>query len=303
MHPRSALCALVIALLGARAPEPVPTPTPSPNLEAERIFANVRDVWRGRVDVPFLRYGALERYQHGKYVVDTWWDAYYRTKDGALKLLRLHDIPAENARLRGFAFSIFGAQIFDTNADSEPIRVDDPQIAPDESFGLRTRFGASLALASPSPGPGAGAGASPDPGEALRQITRVEANTRAYQIEIVGPETVTEQQSLHLKLTPLRDPKLNRLRDVWIDPTTYRTIQMRVQGILNGKPYDGASWIVRYVVVDGRNYVQQIFAEGPLSFGLDTTIPKFEFDFVDYQFPATVPKLMFDSGTPFRLQD
>ena len=303
MHPRLALASvLVIGLLGAKAPEP--TPTPSPNLEAERIFANVRDVWRQRVDVPYLRYGALERYQHGKFVVDTWWDAFYRTKDGAIKLLRLHDIPAENARLKGVGFSIFGAEIFNTNPDSEPIRVDDPQIAPDESFGLRTRFGASLALSSPSPGPGVAApGPSPDPQDALRQITRVEANTRAYQIEIVGPETVIEQQSLHLRLTPLRDPKINRLRDVWVDPATYRTIQVRVQGILSGKPYDGASWMVRYVVLDGRNYVQQIFAEGPLNFGIDTSIPKFEFDFVDYQFPATVPKFTFESGTPFRLQE
>ncbi len=301
MYSRSSLCALVVALLGAAAPEP--SPTPSPNLEAERIFANVRDVWRQRVDVPYLRYGALERYQHGKFVVDTWWDAYYRTKDGSIKLLRLHDIPAENARLRGVGFSIFGTEIFNTNPDSEPIRVDDPQIAPDESFGLRTRFAASLSLASPSPGPAASNGSSPDPQDALRQITRVEANTRAYQIEIVGPETVIEQQSLHLKLTPLRDPKINRLRDVWVDPATYRTIQVRVQGILNGKPYDGVSWMVRYVVLAGRNYVQQIFAEGPLNFGLDTSIPKFEFDFVDYQFPATVPKFTFDSGTPFRLQE
>jgi hypothetical protein len=299
MHPRLALaCALVIALLGA-APEP--TPTPSPNLEAERIFANVRDVWRQRVDVPYLRYGALERYQHGKYVVDTWWDAYYRTKDGAMKLLRLHDIPAENARLGGFAFSIFGAKIFDTNGDAEPIRVDDPQIAPDESFGIRTRFGGSLAMPGASPGPSAAPSENPD--DALRQITRVEANTRAYQIDLVGPETVIAQPSLHLKLTPLRDPKINRLRDVWVDPTTYRTIQVRVQGLLNGKPYDGVSWLVRYVVLDGRNYVQQIFAEAPLDFGIDTTIPKFEFDFVDYQFPETVPKFTFDSGTPFRLQE
>ncbi len=300
MYRRLALCALGIALLGAKTP-PVPEPTPSPNTEAERIFAKVREAWRQRVDVPYVRYGALERYQHGKFVVSTWWDAYYRTSDGAFKLERLHDIPAENARLRGAAFSIFGATLFDTNADAEPIRVDEPRLEPDSSFGLKTRFAASLTLASPSPDPSTSPSAGPS--DTLREITRVEANTRAYQIELAGTETLFGAPALHLHLTPLRDPALNRLRDLWIDPATYRTLQVRVQGLLSGKPYDGVSWMVHYVVLDGRNYVQQIVAEEPLNFGVDVTIPKFEFDFVDYHFPDAVPKFTFDSGTTFRLQE
>ena len=293
-----ALCALGLVLLGAKSP-PTPEPTPSPNVQAEQDFAKVREVWRERTDPPYLRYGALERYQHGKYVVDTWWDAYYRTSDGALKLERLHDIPAENARLKGVAFSIFGATIFDTNPDSDAIRVDEPRIDPDSSFGLKSRFGATLTLASPSPAPSASGAAT----EALREITRVEANTRAYQVEIAGTETIASAPALHLQLTPLRDPKVNRLRDVWVDPASYRTIAVRVQGLLDGKPYDGIPWMVHYVVLDGRNYVQQIVAEAPLEFGVDVKIPKFEFDFVDYRFLDSVPRFTFDSGTPFRLQD
>ena len=297
---RLASCALGLLLLGAKAP-PAPEVTPSPNVAAEQDFAKVRQVWRDRTDARYLRYGALERYQHGKYVVDTWWDAYYRTSDGALKLERLHDVPAENARLKGVAFSIFGATIFDTNPDSDVIRVEDPQIEPDASFGLKSRFGATLTLASPSPGPSPAPGAS-SASDALREITRVEANTRAYQVEIAGTETLNGAPALHLQLTPLRDPKVNRLRDVWVDPVTYRTIALRVQGLFDGKPYDGISWMVHYVVLDGRNYVQQIVAEAPLEFGVDVKIPKFEFDFVDYRFLDSVPRFTFDSGTPFRLQ-
>jgi len=100
--------------------------------------------------------------------------------------------------------------------------------------------------------------------------------------------------ALHLKLEPLRDPKLNRLRDLWLDPATYRTVQSSVQGLLSGQPYDAVRWTVRYVVLDGREYVQQIYAEEPLRFGLDTIVPKFEFDFVDYHFPNDVPQFTFD---------
>lgn len=302
MYRRLVLCALATALLGARE-APVPSPTPSPNAEAERIFAKVREAWRARTDAPYLRYGALERYQHGKFEVDAWWDAYYRTSDGALKLLRLHDVPAENRRLKGFAFQIFGATVFDTNAEAEPIRVDEPRIGPDESFGLGSRFGASLSLGGASPSPSPSATPAVAPSDVLREITRVEANTRAYQVELAGSDPVLGQPALHLQLTPLRDPKINRLRDVWVDPVTFRTMQVRVQGILNGKPYDGIAWLVRYVVLEGRNYVQQISSEAPLNFGIDTSIPKFEFDFIEYQFPATVPRFTFDTGTPFRLQE
>jgi hypothetical protein len=302
MFPRLALCcALVVTLLGARAP--VPEPTPSPDVEGERIFAKVREVWRTRADVPYVRYGALERYQHGSHVVDNWFDVYYRTSDGAMKLEQMHDIPAENARLKGFAFSIFGANLFDTNGDAAPIRVDEPRIEPDASFGLKTRFAVGLTLASPVPAVTGSALPSPQPSDALREITRVESNTRAYQIDVVGPETVLGETAVHLHMTPLHDPTVNRLRDLWVDPVTYRTIQLRVQGLLSGKPYDGVAWTVRYVLLEGRSYVQQISADAPLKFGLDESIPKFEFDFVDYQFPNTVPKFTFESWTPFRLQN
>jgi hypothetical protein len=71
-------------------------------------------------------------------------------------------------------------------------------------------------------------------------------------------------------------------------------MQLRVAGILNGKPYDGIDWTVHYVELDGRNYLQQVVADSPLRFGFDTVIPKFEIDFVDYHFPTDVPKYTFD---------
>ncbi len=110
----------------------------------------------------------------------------------------------------------------------------------------------------------------------------------------MGTDTIAGAPALHLKLTPLRDPETNRLRDVWVDPATYRTVQLNVQGLLGGKPYDGVEWTVHYVLLEGRNYVQQIVADAPLRFGLDTTVPKFEFDFVDYHFPKQVPRFTFN---------
>jgi hypothetical protein len=305
----SALCCVAsFALLGTpaaapsqpAAPAPAPVPaalaaraaTPAPNPEAERAFARARDVWRARTDVAYVRYGTLVRYLHDGHVFDNWWDVYYRSSDGALALSRLHDIAEENHRLGGVPFSIFGYKFFDTNRDAEPIRLDDPRIDPASSFGVLNRFGTTiLPRAAPSARPREPiASAAPE----FREISRVEANTREYDIRIAGTESLAGAPALHLTLAPLRDPKLNRLRDLWLDPATFRTIQMRVQGLLGGKPYDGIAWTVHYVLVDGRQYIQQIVADEPLDFGVDTKIPKLEFDFVDYHFPADVPKFTFD---------
>lgn len=279
--------ALLVPVRPSAAPEPALSATPSPNPRAERIFARAREAWRSRDDLPYVRYGALVRYLSGRHVFDNWWDAYYRSRDGAISLEQIHDAAEENRRLAGVPFSIFNLKLFDTNPDAEPIRIDEPRIDPVSSFGMISRF-----AASPAP---AGSGApSPAPSDEFREITRVEANTRDYQVELAGTETFAGQPALHLTLVPLRDEKNNRLRDLWIDPVTFRTIALTVQGLLSGKPYDGVKWTVRYVVLDGRNYIQQIVADEPLHFGLDTTIPKFEFDFVDFHFPADVPPMTFD---------
>ena len=290
----------------AAAPSPVAAPaaTPTPDAAAERAFARAREVWRARTDVPYVRYGALIRYEHDGHVFDNWWDSYYRSLDGALALMQLHDIPEERRRLGGIPFSIFGLKIFDTNRDAEPIRLDEPRIDPASSFGILNRFGKTyVARPAPTEKPAsAGDVTFPDfstrpvtaPSPDLREISRVEVNVREYDIAIVGTETIAGAPALHLRLEALRDPKINRLRDLWLDPTTYRTVQMRIQGLLSGKPYDGIAWTVRYTLVEGRQYVQQIVADAPLSFGLDTTVPKLEFDFVDFRFPTEVPKFTFD---------
>jgi hypothetical protein len=332
----SALGLLCLVAAGAAAQSPptaAPSASPSPGKTSDpravRLFEEARDVWRARTDVPYLHYGALVRYLHNGHVFDNWWDAWARTSDDQLSLDRLVDPVEDRRRLGGIPFSIFGFTFFDTNKDSEPIRLDEPRISPSESFGLVARPGAVLApsvddpnesrnpLDSPNPldsanlpeGPATpdtpSAGelpilrAAPNPqGTALHQIIRVEAE-RDYRIELAGTEQLRDGPAVHLTLVPLRSPTINRLRDLWIDPETHRTMQLRVAGILNGKPYDGVTWTVHYVELQGRNYLQQVYADQPLHFGLDTVIPKFEIDLVDYHFPTEVPKFTFDK--PFGL--
>jgi hypothetical protein len=297
----------LIASFGGHAAvlaKPTPAPSPSPSASATSdptaaaMFAHAKAAWRTRTDLPYLRYGALIRYLHNGHVFDNWWDVWARTSDGQLSLMRLVDADEDRRRLRGIPFSIFGVKIFDTNPDAEPIRLEEPRLEPSSNFGVVAAFGGgqrtstldSPPLVDPATQP------SPEPtaSDGLRTIGTVEANAVDYRITFEGIDQLRDGPADHLKLEPVADPKYYRLRDLWLDPTTYRTMQLRVAGILNGEPYDKVSWTVGYVELDGRNYLQQVVADAPLRFGFDTVIPKFEIDLVDYHFPTDVPKYTFD---------
>ena len=280
--------------LSAR-PGPTPTPLPPPDPEAERIFAAAKAWWQKRKDLPYLEYGALVRYRHKGHVINNWWDATFRSSDGALPLERIAVPEDEEKRLKGFPITFYGIRIFDTNPDAEPIQVQEPDVEPNSNFGLLSRYSSRVFVSSeptenPLANPSPAATATP-----LREIGRVAARSGDYDVRIVGDEALRYGEATHLKLTPLHDPKQFRLRDLWVDKATGATSQLVVQGIYNGKPYDGVPWTVSYVPIDGRWYVQQLRNGDGLhfGFGLEVYIDAMEIDLVDYHFPKDVPKETF----------
>jgi hypothetical protein len=286
-----ALAAGAVSL--AARPRPTPTPVPPPDPEAEQLFARAKDWWRNRKDLPYLQYGALIRYRYKGTVFENWWEASFRTSDAALHLEHIA-IPEDDAkRLRGFPITFYGIKIFDTNKDVEPISVQAPYVEPISNFGLLTSYLSSVNVyAEPTPNPLT----LPSPSATeLHEIGRVQAEIRDYDVRIVGDENLRSGDATHLKLTPLRDPRTFRLRDLWIDKASGATAQLVVQGIYNGKPYDGVPWTVRYVPIDGRWYIQQLLGDDlHFGFGLEVLIDKMEIDFVDYHFPQDIPKEIFE---------
>jgi hypothetical protein len=307
----SVLVALALASgLGARVQASAP-PT------ADAIFARAKDAWRARQSVPFVEYGLLERYTWRNKTHDNWWHAAYRSADRALSLHRIIVAQEEQERLRGTAFAIhlrthWGAARADTletnpNADAFPVL--DPLVDPDASFGLLRRDPQAqlvgpvsldaptapprgIAEPTPSPSPqGAAPGVATE--APLREIARVEAVARDYTIALAGIERVRTVDAYHLVLTPLRQPRLYRLRDLWVDTSDYATVKLDVDGIFQGKPYDDARWTVTYVDLDGRPYVQQIKTDDTLRFGFDRYVSGLEYDFVQYDFPPTIAPLEF----------
>jgi hypothetical protein len=298
------------ALLQAWLP-PVQGEVPSPDV----IFTRAKDAWRARVDPPFVTYGLRERYDWRGRTHDNWWQSAYRSRDRVVSLRRIIVPEDEDARLRGTPINInihfhqkpAHADAFDTNPDADAFPILDPQIEPNTSFGmLRSEPKSALVGASPvprdlpvtraTPTPATQVTApTPQPGETpLRELIRVEAVARDYRIELAGTERIRDTDTYHLMLTPLRDPHVYRLRDLWVDTQTYVTVQLALDGLFEGEPYADARWIVSYVPIGGRYYVAQIKAADQLRFGMDRYVSDLEFDFVQYEFPATLPPMTFE---------
>ena len=302
-------CAALATAAGAEAPSP------------ETIFARAKDVWRARSEAPYVTYGLRERYVWRGRTHDNWWQAAYRDRDANVALHRVIVASDEAQRLRGAPIAInlhihhgaAHADSFDTNPDADAFPILDPLIEPNASFGLLRREAKARLVGSATPLPGGAAvvptaepsappsrqpAATPSPAplvtdRPLRELAHVEAVARDYAIGLAGAETVRGEQTYHLTLAPLRDPYVYRLRDIWVDTSSYATVQLAVEGLFEGKPYDAARWIVDYVTFGGRAYVQQIHTDEPLRFGLDRVVTNLQYDFVSYEFPASVPDMTF----------
>jgi hypothetical protein len=300
----------------------VPLAAAGGGLGPDAIFSRAKLVWRTQSEAPFVHLEMRERYVWRDRLHDNWWQVWYRGSDGALALRRTIVAEQENARLRGtpiridlrFHNGLAKADTLDTNADADAFPILDPQIAPDSAFGLApARFvdsqwpgeqytapkvalvGTETASPTAAPTPTPIATAAPSPLQTpLRELVRVEAISHDYHIELAGTERLNDTDVYHLTLTPLRDPRVYRLRDLWIDSTTFATLQIALDGLFDGEPYDDARWLVTYIDLDGHRYIQQIRTDDQLRFGMDRFVSGLQFDFVQYDFPPDVPEMMFE---------
>jgi hypothetical protein len=290
--------------------------------DPEKIFTRAKALWRARSDVPFVSYSLLERYTWRDRVHDNWWQASYRTRDRALALRRTIVAEQEQQRLKGSAIGLIighraraRADSLDTNPDADAFPILDPLIEPDASFGLVRRAGeASLAdgrmpsqlqaslnaaalavpTAVPAPTPTAVPSSAASSDAVLREVGRVEAVARDYRIALAGTEHLRYGDAYHLTLEPLHDPKRYRLRDLWVATDSFAVERIVLDGLFDGKPYDGARWTIDYLPIGDRWYVQQIKTGETLRFGLDRYVSGLEFDFVQYEFPKDVPGITFE---------
>jgi hypothetical protein len=126
----------------------------------------------------------------------------------------------------------------------------------------------------------------------LPTIATVTVVNRAYDISLAGIETIDGSDAYHLRLTASRDPKVFRLRDLWIDEASYRVLRLQTQGNFMNAPMTNIPWLVTFQQVDGVEYIDSEIAEGPLPYKRDRTYTRaaISFDRIEPD-TSTLPSL------------
>lgn len=131
-----------------------------------------------------------------------------------------------------------------------------PLLDPTYSFGLSARIN----TIGPEP-------VETDAPDAPGVIGSVVARARLYKVTLLGVEPYGQGHAYHLALTPLRDPRRFRLRELWVDTTRYVTLKALTEGNFSGGPGTHVNWTITFQTIDGALYIDTETAVAPLRYG------------------------------------
>ncbi len=94
-----------------------------------------------------------------------------------------------------------------------------------------------------------------DDNENLRVIATVSAQALQYRVFLIDEPVLNGVPTYHLELLPLRRPKENRLRELWIGATDYLPRKASIAGNFTMAPLVDVPWTVDFAVIDGAPYV------------------------------------------------
>jgi hypothetical protein len=187
---------------------------------------------------------------------------HYRATDRTEQGIKVAAISAEEAASwhvpQGvnvkFVASIYGAAIViplgRTPASYDLLGV--PMLAPSYTFGLRYP---PVTVATTHTPPAAGT---------LPVIAVVSSQARDYRIEFEGAQTIDDAQTYDLRLTPLRDPKNNRLRELWVGAGDHLPRRASVAGNFTLAPLTDIPWTIDFDVIGGAPYIARESADALL---------------------------------------
>lgn len=173
--------------------------------------------------------------------------------DGAVRVFPISDeqLAAPPPVPHGFNFSFYiglchghggctGLAIPAGRPELSPDLLGVPLLEPTYAFGLRYE-------AQPQSGPSSA--------PALPVIAVVSAQSPQYRVTLIDTPAVDGVPTYHLGLTPLRRPKDNRLRELWVGTNDYLPRRAVVSGNFTSRPLVDVPWTIDYSVVDGAPYI------------------------------------------------
>jgi hypothetical protein len=102
----------------------------------------------------------------------------------------------------------------------------------------------------------------------------------------------------HLKLTPLFEPNVNRLRELWVDTQTFNVLQLVTQGIFQNNVATNALWTVTFIDLHGYWLIRTESTAATLTtggniIGGSTTYQGINYTFGAYAYPSYISELEF----------
>ncbi len=262
----AALAFIVPVAAGAQAPSPYD------------IFARARAFWSAQIYPSYLAYEVVVRVDEGASPKTERYASEYDATDNTVWVDSVSDYEiAHPVKVKGFNFGIPGL------VASKPLPPVDflgvPMLAPAFSFGMAPFVPAAAAAGRDSaqivaavraqfhdPNPRGDSASSQTLPPGLHQIGSVTAFKRDYRVALLGIESIDGRPCYHLALSPLRDAKNYRLRELWVDERTYATAQLReALNFVNG-PGTGVPWTVQFTQVGGAQYIASESADAPMSY-------------------------------------
>jgi len=183
--------------------------------------------------------------------------ASFDSSDGTIRVLPVSDeeLASRPPRPHDFQFSklvIFGVPIAIGHPPPSPDVIGVPLLSPTYTFGLAY------------PLPATRKASEGGEGNTLPTIAIVSTKTRDYNVTLLDTPDLDGTPTYHLKLTPLRRPKDNRLRELWIGQNDYLPRKAVVAGNFTIAPLVDVPWTIAFTLYDGAPVIASESADATL---------------------------------------
>lgn len=101
----------------------------------------------------------------------------------------------------------------------------------------------------------------------LQVIGHTGTAVRDYDVSLIETTVDAQGPEYHLRLIALRDPDRHRLRELWVDGTTWLPEEAVVAGIGNHPPLTKVPWRIEYRQTQGATYIARETALADVDYG------------------------------------
>ncbi len=140
----------------------------------------------------------------------------------------------------------------------------------------------------------------------LSKLAPATSAQRAYDVASLDVETLHNRRTYLLELTPLLDPKVYRLRELWVDAKTFEVVKLVSDGAFRSGQATTVAWIVTYTMNHGHWVIDSESTSASLVLGgyapaVDPYVPLpgatrydgISYSFTNFDFPKSSADMLF----------